>query len=236
MLWTSFLILAALAVVGLMSVRWFTSVPASDVAQALRAFVAAFGALASTGLIYSGRLGLAVVTIGAAAYAIHSLRRNRRPPDPIDGDDGGLAGAAGDSSEVRTAWLTMRLRHANGELDGSVESGPYAGAQLSQLDFRALMDLKEQLAAADPEGVPLLEAYLDRYEPSWRDDRPAAADDGSMDRAKALAILGLEEGANETDIRRAHKELMARLHPDRGGSTFLASQINAARAFLLGRR
>ena len=54
-----------------------------------------------------------------------------------------------------------------------------------------------------------------------------------MDRHTALEILGLEEGASKDEIVQAHRRLMQKMHPDRGGSDFLAKKINAARDFLL---
>ncbi len=63
--------------------------------------------------------------------------------------------------------------------------------------------------------------------------QPRGAPSG-MSREDAYAVLGLAPGASETMIREAHRRLMAKLHPDRGGSDYLAAQINQARDVLLG--
>jgi curved DNA-binding protein CbpA len=56
-----------------------------------------------------------------------------------------------------------------------------------------------------------------------------------MTRPEALRILDLAEGASDDAIRDAHRRLMVRIHPDRGGSTFLAAKLNEARDVLLRR-
>ena len=56
-----------------------------------------------------------------------------------------------------------------------------------------------------------------------------------LSRRQALNVLGLEEGASEDEIVEAHRRLMQKLHPDRGGSSFLAAQINRAKDTLLRR-
>lgn len=60
--------------------------------------------------------------------------------------------------------------------------------------------------------------------------RPTAT---PMSREEALNVLGLKEGASEREIMEAHRRLMQRVHPDRGGSAFLAQQLNEARRVLL---
>lgn len=71
-------------------------------------------------------------------------------------------------------------------------------------------------------------------------DKQAHSDSGdqqspkvTMDRAQALAILGLGDDASEEDIVAAHRSLMQKFHPDRGGNDYLASQLNAAKDLLL---
>jgi DnaJ-class molecular chaperone len=92
----------------------------------------------------------------------------------------------------------------------------------------------------------LLATYLDRRQPGWReqasDDFAGASGDhpprgGKMTEQEAYQILGIQPGAAAHDIARAHRALIKKLHPDQGGSTYLAAQINEAKDVLIrGRR
>jgi hypothetical protein len=136
----------------------------------------------------------------------------------------------------------MELDHATGDVAGQVRSGAFAGRELAGMGLSELRALLDEARREDPQSVPLLEAYLDRRAPDWRGEGAAGADDtapetaAAMDERTALEILGLDPGADEAAIRAAHHKLMARLHPDHGGSSYLASQINRARDYLLRRR
>ena len=92
---------------------------------------------------------------------------------------------------------------------------------------------------ADPKSAQLIEAWLDRTHPTWREDMARAESEpgagGIMTRDEAYEILGLAPGAGAEDIRRAHRDLMKKLHPDDGGSGYLAAKINEAKDVLSGK-
>lgn len=233
MAYLAFGLLALLLLYGLG--RGFLAVPAPQLAHGLKTFAAAFTALAGTGLLFTGRIGLAFVTLAATAVAVRALLLGPRGADPLRGRH------AADQSSVETEWLAMRLDHATGEVEGWVKHGSAAGRELASLGRGALLRLLTELQREDPPSLPLLEAYLDRRFPDWRDDArdagpgPTAASAG-LDERTALEILGLAPGASEAEIKAAHRTLMSRLHPDHGGSAWLAAQLNQARDYLLHRR
>jgi hypothetical protein len=152
---------------------------------------------------------------------------------------GGQA-SAGQASDVETDYLAMGLDHDSGQMFGRVKAGRFAGRDLGELDQGLLLDLLAELAVRDPQGVPLLEAWLDRVHADWREAAshgrppPGRPSTGPMSREEALAVLGLADGADEAAIRTAHRRLMRANHPDQGGSDWLASRLNEARDVLLG--
>ena len=94
----------------------------------------------------------------------------------------------------------------------------------------------------DEESVALLQTYLDRvYADTWQQQasaqgqQRAASEPGEMSREEALQILGLSSDAGESEIIETHRRLMQKLHPDRGGSAYLAATINLAKDTLLGK-
>lgn len=137
-------------------------------------------------------------------------------------------GAGPGETAVDTATLEMRLDLSSGEMQGRVRRGAYAGSALAELSLERLLALLADCETEDPESVPLLQAWLDRVAPEWRVPPPA------IDRAAALSLLGLAEGAGEAEIRAAHRQAMRAAHPDAGGDAVLASRLNAARDLLLG--
>lgn len=150
---------------------------------------------------------------------------------------GGRASPGG-ASTVETATLSMWLDHDSQTMAGEVKTGRFAGRALGGLALPELLALLAECQAADAESVPLVEAWLDRVEPAWREAEAAGTAPprtGPMTRAEALAVLGLTEDATEAEIRTAHRRLMMAAHPDQGGSDWLAARLNEARDILLGR-
>ncbi len=157
---------------------------------------------------------------------------------------GGSQKSPGQTSEVRTEGIAMVLDHDTGSMEGSCLKGNFAGRALSSLSDDDLLLLLEELRANDSQGALLLEAYLDRRLQDWRDGQsdkatsegPRAGGRGRMSVKEAYDVLGLGAGASDEDIRAAHRKLMMKLHPDQGGSTYLAARINEAKDLLLGRK
>ena len=157
------------------------------------------------------------------------------------GPIGGMFGrtrSSGQASRVRSRFFEMTLDHDTGALAGTIVSGPNAGRSLEDFDLPALLAMFSEL---DAESGPLLESYLDRRFPAWRQHaqgdtagrQRGAASGSKMTDEEAYQILGLKPGAGRDDIGRAHRALMKKLHPDQGGSTYLAARVNEAKEVLL---
>jgi hypothetical protein len=147
--------------------------------------------------------------------------------------------SSGQVSRVRTTFIEMELDHDSGSMRGRVLAGPHQGAALEGLPGAALTAM---LADIDDDSRALLAAYLDRRHPRWREDAQgdaaagsAAGFSGKMTEEEAYQILGVPRGASERDISRAHRALMKKLHPDQGGSTYLAARVNEAKEVLFRR-
>ena len=135
---------------------------------------------------------------------------------------------------TETAHLRMSLHHTSGHIDGEVIAGVHRGRLLSELSQAEVIGLHGEFD--DQDSKRLLETYLDRTWPDWRTATGGAggpSDDSTMDRRRALEILGLDDTASEHDIIDAHRRLMQKLHPDRGGSNYLAATLNEAKMILL---
>ncbi len=147
----------------------------------------------------------------------------------------------GQQSSVESHYFKMELNHDTGEISGVILHGEHQGHALSDLDLEQLKVLFKECLVKDPDSASLLAAYLDRkYETQWRDNDSGENNNSygpvmceEMTRTQALDILGLKDPVEEKDIISAHRQLIQRFHPDRGGSNYLAAKINSAKDFLM---
>lgn len=177
------------------------------------------------------RLDLATFT-GVAAF--HILRFGRLGPFKLGGDT-----LSGDNiSKVRSRFFAMELDHDTGAVAGRVIAGQFRGWALIDLGEAETRRLIDEITG-DADSTSLLESWLDANRAGWREyfeEAAAAAAPPPRDaEAEAYEVLGLKPGATADEIKAAHRELMKGVHPDHGGSSYLAAKINEARDRLLRR-
>lgn len=142
------------------------------------------------------------------------------------------------TSTIRTEYLVMELEHDSGDMDGIVLKGKFINQSLSSLRLEELIELYG-ICLSDADSSQVLEAYIERKHANWREESDYAGeqrslpDESKMDQQLAIDILGLSEPIRKEEVMQAHRKLMQKLHPDRGGSDYFAKKINAAKDFLL---
>ena len=233
-----YLVLGVAVVIGLVLV--VRGLAGTDPKRAIKVVKGIFIAVMVLGTIYFAySRGMGSALLAAVFLAplllrrtgLASLMRRFRGPTP------------GQSSDVETAFLRMSLNHDSGVLDGTVLQGRFRGRRLQELELSDLLELLHECRVEDEQSAVILETYLDRiHGAGWRggdegsahgDGRAGPAPGGTMKREEAYEILGLQPGASAEDIKDAHHKLMLKMHPDQGGSTYLASKINQAKDLLL---
>jgi hypothetical protein len=233
----NFILIGGAALVGLLiMIQLLRKIGTRRLVRALRWIVGGAAAVLAAFLLLRGRIDIAAV-VGAGAFSI--LRFGRLGPLVFD------AGSVSEDNEstVKSRYIAMNLDHASGEVSGRVIAGAFKGADLLELgeaDTRLLLAEIE----GDADSMALLETWLDKNRAGWREyfaeqygdgGERATADDGAAadPDAEAYEVLGLQPGATAAEIREAHHRLMKGVHPDQGGSTYLASRINEAKDRLL---
>ncbi len=221
----------AALVVGLWLIGVFARIDAKAFSRGLK-LAGGLAALAGSALLaIRGQFGLAL-PLGAAGLGLLGWL-------PLAAGLGARTQKSpGQVSRVRSAFLDMELDLDTGAMRGRILAGPHEGVSLDALDVPALIEL---LPHIDEESRALLATYLDRRDASWREHaqgdsatgRGSPPSGGPMTQEEAYQILGLQPGAGPSDVRRAHRTLMKKLHPDQGGSTYLAARVNQAKDVLL---
>src|ERR1700730_12682704 len=196
----------------LLLIYLFINADPARLARGLKVTGIVIAVLAVATLAVSGRLAALLMPLAMLMpllIRVRSVLDRYRPP------------SGGQSSTVTTPFLRMNLDHDTGTMEGTILRGRFAGMRLEELAAADLLALVRECRAEDEEGARLLEAYLDRVRPDWRDElageragstgggsaRPAS---GDMTVEEAYAILGLSPGANAEAIKEAHRRLMVK--------------------------
>lgn len=237
-------IFLALLLGALLFISWYKRAPSSQ-QKRVRGRILLFGGLGLLLLLLAtGRLNPIIALVLAALALGQRILAFANMANVFKGFRNSMKGAAGPSagnaSDVETRYLRMSLDHDSGAMSGVVLEGDYRGRRLSELGIEELMDLLAVCRAEDSQSAAVLEAYLDRvHGDSWRHAQSGAGDEHGngtrMTLAEAREILGVDSHASREDIIEAHRRLMQKNHPDRGGSTYLAAKINQAKDCLLGK-
>ena len=237
-----------------MALRWFMRTPPEQVSKmlikvAIGAGIAFLVIMAATGHLHplfaaagaaiGGLFTLAIRLIrmpwalGLAQRLFYWYRAKKNPAEF----------SANQHSQVEARFVRIFLDHNSGAIGGEIIAGELVGSHLSQLGQSQLVSLWQNYIAEDSESAALLEAYLNHaHGNGWHAQCGAQAgykssgavpSSGQMSLEEARKVLGVEEGAERKEIVAAHRRLALKVHPDRGGSNYLAAQINRAKEALL---
>ncbi|MFL0809275.1 MAG: molecular chaperone DnaJ [Agarilytica sp.] len=142
-----------------------------------------------------------------------------------------------------TPFIELNIDLHNGQVFGRIISGPHAGTELAQLTPAQLAELEEHYQDKDRRSYFLIRVLRQRAGHQYQGGGPHEQHHGSQQHShvtssdpsidEALQILGLENTPSKQDIIRAHRSLIQKLHPDRGGNDYLASRVNLAKEVLL---
>ena len=234
----AYLALGFLILLGVIAMlRAYASANPATLATAVKRTALGSAALGAVLLLLRVPLGLIFLAVGAALPL--ALRWSVLWPD-----FGAASGRPrGKTSRIDTKYLSMELNHESGVIEGKVLAGRHRDRRLAELTIEQLLEVREDCRVDDAQSVTLIEAYLDRFHGAdWRNGRARGQSSGNtarpasatMTREEAYEVLGLAPGASDAEIRDAHHRLMIKLHPDHGGSDYLAAKINQARDLLLG--
>ena len=238
------ILLVVILIAAVMALRWFVNAKPADVSRLLRRLgisvvigiliiLAATGRLNWLFALIASLLALLPRLLPLLRYVpvlgslIAYLKRKKAASAP----------SPGQQSRVETRFLRMTLDHDSGAMTGEILDGRFKGQLLSDLALNQLIALYKEYLSQDEQSAALLQAYLDRvHGEEWshsREEATSSVENAGMSREEACEILGIRPEASKEQIIEAHRRLMQKLHPDRGGSNYLAAKINQAKDILL---
>src|ERR1700740_168616 len=154
----------------LMVVYLFFNSDPVRLARGLKVTGIVIAVLAVATLAISGRLAallMPVAMLMPLLIRVRSLLDRFRPP------------SGGQTSTVSTPFLRMTLDHDTGSMPGTILHGRFRGMRVEELGSADLLALLRECRAEDEEGARLLEAYLDRVHPDWREELAGERPSGS---------------------------------------------------------
>lgn len=152
-----------------------------------------------------------------------------------------LLRATGRDAVFRTAHLEVRFLVKTSQLEGRVIKGLYEGELLHAMSTQQLQELAQAYQEQDKKSYYLVQVFLQRAGAAGAQqqyenrDKSGGGFPSSPTREEALLILGLSGNPDKGEIVAAHRKLIQKLHPDRGGNDYLAARINQAKDVLLSR-
>jgi len=231
-----------LLLVGLvMVIRWYASADTQSVLRFFKWLAYVILGFLLIFFVFSGRLGWTFMALPALIPIFLRLRTALRTYKNFSKMMGlGGTQASNQTSDVETKTLKMSLNQDTGEMTGIILDGPNTGKKIEEMGREEIFQVVGYCLQNDHEAAQILEAYLDRSDPDWRssfysnEQAPDSKVKG-MERKEALQVLGLGDEATDLQIKKAYHNLISNLHPDKGGSAYLAAKINQAKETLLGK-
>ena len=212
-----------------------------EIRQLVRTLRWIVGGVLVIGAALVGVRGQMLLASFMAAGGLGVLMRGRLGPI----DFGAGMSSPNNVSTVSSAYLDMKLEHENGSVSGTVRAGHFSGRELADLTAEECWALYDELGD-DPDSLALFKSWLDANRKGWRDyfasefgaetseeETESQSGAGVSGLEEAYEVLGLKPGAGPEAIKAAHRTLMKKVHPDTGGSAFLAAKINQAKDLLL---
>jgi len=252
-MYSRLIIIALFLFAAYLLVRWFIRTPPQQVTRQVKKsglyiIIAIVAVLAVTGKLH----WLFALFAGLIPFAqrLFGLLRSYQMFKGMAGQFKNMSGmgnrgntqSSGQQSTITTAWLKVSLDHDSGDLSGMVLEGRFRGKHLEEMPIDELILLLADCRTQDEESAPLLETYLDRrFGEQWREqfdhqstsNQQQTANGADISIKEAYDILGLAQNASADEIKQAHKRLIQKLHPDRGGSPYLAAKINKSKDILM---
>lgn len=138
-----------------------------------------------------------------------------------------------------TPHLKAQVDLQTGDVTGEVLAGPMEGKNIADLTNEELAELRSYYKDKDKRAYYLVYVVMQRRNTQAHSQSNGQAgqktfvDAGNLAVSEAVQILGLEDNYSKDDVIAAHRRLIQKLHPDRGGNDYLASQVNLAKDTLL---